>query len=88
MEAELAVSTRLRRPPRTDRTDTDLTREVLHRLRNTVAVPLSVHADVLDGFIYLTGTAPTGAARDAAESAIRCLAGVKGIVNDIAIAQR
>lgn len=73
---------------RVDRTDTDLAREVLHRLRNTPAVPLSVQAEVVDGLIHLTGGVTSPAAREAAESAVCCLIGVKGIVDDIRIVER
>lgn len=86
MEAALA-GTNETHVPGIERTDTDLTREVLHRLRNTAVVPLSVQAEVIDGFIHLTGHVTSPASRDAAESAICCLAGVKGIVDDILVAE-
>lgn len=88
MEAGLMARANDTHVPGIDRTDTDLTREVLHRLRNAAAVPLSVQAEVIDGFIYLRGTVTSPAALDAAESAVCCLTGVKGIVDGILIADR
>ena len=88
MEAGLHARTTETQVPGIERTDTDLTREVLHRLRNTAEVPLSVQAEVIDGFIFLTGRVPSPEARDAAESAVCCLTGVKGIVDDISIGER
>jgi osmotically-inducible protein OsmY len=71
---------------RTERTDTDIAREALHRLRNNVAIPLSVQAVVRDGHITLDGTVSWIHQRAAAESAVRYLAGVTGVSNDITIA--
>lgn len=73
---------------RQERTDTDLTREALHRLRNNVAVPLSVQALVRDGHITLDGTVTWDHQRVAAEDAVRHLSGVSGITNDIVVAER
>jgi osmotically-inducible protein OsmY len=70
------------------RTDTDIAREALHRLRNTVAVPLTVQAVVRDGHIRLDGTVTWEHQRDAAEGAVRFLSGVKGVTNDILVAER
>jgi osmotically-inducible protein OsmY len=68
---------------RNERTDTDIAREALHRLRNNVAVPLSVQAIVRDGHIRLDGTVSWEHQRAAAETAVRYLAGVKSVSNDI-----
>jgi osmotically-inducible protein OsmY len=68
-----------------ERTDTDIAREALHRLRNNVSVPLGVQAVVTDGFITLDGTVHWMHQRIAAEAAVKHLAGVKGIANDITI---
>jgi osmotically-inducible protein OsmY len=67
------------------RTDTDIAREALHRLRNNVAVPLSVQAVVRDGYITLDGTVSWMHQRAAAENAVRYLTGVKGVANQIVI---
>ena len=69
-----------------ERTDTDIAREALHRLRNNVAVPLSVQAVVRDGYITLDGTVSWMHQREAAENAVRYLSGVKGVTNQILIA--
>jgi osmotically-inducible protein OsmY len=73
---------------RNARTDTDIAREALHRLRNDVAVPLSVQAIVRDGHIRLDGIVSGGGQREAAENAVRYLSGVKGVTNAIVIAER
>ena len=70
---------------RYERTDTDIAREALHRLRNNVAIPLSVQAVVRDGYITLDGTVGWPHQRAAAETAVRYLAGVKDVTNAIVI---
>jgi osmotically-inducible protein OsmY len=72
---------------RNERTDTDIAREALHRLRNNVAIPLSVQAVVRDGFITLDGTVSWLHQRAAAETAVRYLSGVKGVSNEILISE-
>jgi len=69
-----------------ERTDTDIAREALHRLRNNVAVPLSVQAVVRDGYVTLDGTVSWMHQRAAAENAVRYLSGVKGVANQILVA--
>ena len=68
-----------------ERTDTDIAREALHRLRNNVAIPLSVQAVVRDGHVTLDGTVSWMHQRATAENAVRYLSGVTGITNDILI---
>jgi osmotically-inducible protein OsmY len=70
---------------RHERTDTDIAREALHRLRNNVAIPLTVQAVVRDGHITLDGTVSWPHQRAAAETAVRYLAGVKDVTNAIVI---
>jgi osmotically-inducible protein OsmY len=72
---------------RNERTDTDIAREALHRLRNNVAIPLSVQAVVRDGHITLDGHVSWMHQRAAAENAVRYLSGVKGVSNDILISE-
>jgi osmotically-inducible protein OsmY len=67
----------------TERTDTDIARDALHRLRNNVAIPDGVQAVVSDGFITLDGTVHWMHQRAAAEYAVKYLAGVKGVANGI-----
>jgi osmotically-inducible protein OsmY len=68
-----------------ERTDTDIAREALHRLRNNVAIPLTVQAVVRDGHVTLDGTVSWMHQRAAAEHAVRYLGGVTGVTNDIVI---
>ena len=71
-----------------ERTDTDIAREALHRLRNNVAVPLTVQAIVREGHIRLEGIVNWEYQRAAAENAVCYLSNVKGVSNDILIAER
>ena len=73
---------------RNERTDTDIAREALHRLRNNVAVPLTVQAIVRDAHIRLDGVVSWEHQRQAAENAVRYLSGVKGVTNDILVGER
>lgn len=68
-----------------ERTDTDIAREALHRLRNNVSVPAEVQAVVSDGCITLDGTVSWMYQRVAAENAIRHLRGVKSVSNEITL---
>lgn len=68
--------------------DTDIAREALHRLRNSIAVPLSVQVVVHDGHIRLDGVVSWDHQRAAAESAVRYLSGVRSVANDIRVTAR
>ena len=68
-----------------ERTDTDIARDALHRLRNNVAIPEDVQAVVSDGFITLDGTVHWMHQRAAAEHAVKYLAGVTGVANAIRV---
>ena len=70
---------------RGERTDTEIAREALHRLRNNVSVPSDVQAVVTDGCITLDGTVSWMYQRVAAENAVRHLRGVKNISNEITL---
>jgi osmotically-inducible protein OsmY len=70
---------------RSQRTDTEIAREALHRLRNNVSVPLEVQAVVSDGCITLDGIVNWMYERVAAENAVRYLPRVRRVVNDIAL---
>jgi osmotically-inducible protein OsmY len=69
------------------RTDTDIARDAMHRLRNTLSVPETVKAVVCDGYITLDGTVAWLHQRAAAETAVKYVAGVKAVFNDITILQ-
>jgi osmotically-inducible protein OsmY len=68
---------------RDERTDTDIAREVTHRLRNNLAVPLTVQAVVRGGHVTLDGTVAWPHQRAAAETAVKYLRGVTGVTNSI-----
>ena len=68
-----------------ERTDTEIAREALHRLRNNVSIPGEVQAVVSDGCITLDGTVSWMYQRVAAENAVRHLRGVKHISNEITL---
>ena len=70
---------------RPERSDTDIARDALHRVRNNRAVPASVQAVVSDGFITLDGTVSGMHQRFAAECAVKNIPGVKGVNNDITL---
>jgi len=70
---------------RAERTDTEIAREALHRLRNNLSVPLEVQAVVSDGSITLDGTVNWMYERVAAENAVRYLRGVRSVVNEITL---
>jgi osmotically-inducible protein OsmY len=68
-----------------ERSDTEIAREALHRLRNNVAVPIVVQAVVSDGHITLDGIVSWMFQRVAAENAVKHLRGVKSVTNAIAV---
>lgn len=68
-----------------ERTDTDIARDAMHRLRNNLAVPVTVQAVVCDGYITLDGSVTWMHQRAAAEAAVRYLPGVKGVSNAIVL---
>jgi osmotically-inducible protein OsmY len=68
-----------------ERTDTEIAREALHRLRNNVSIPLEVQAVVTDGCITLDGIVNCMSERMAAENAVKYLRGVRGVANDITL---
>jgi osmotically-inducible protein OsmY len=68
-----------------ERTDSDIAREALHRLRNNVSVPLEVQAVVSDGCVTLDGIVNWIEERVAAENAVKHLRGVRSVVNDITL---
>jgi len=70
---------------RNERTDTDIARDAVHRLRNNVSIPVTVQAVVRDGYITLDGTVTWMHQRAAAEIAVKYLAGVKDVSNQIVI---
>jgi osmotically-inducible protein OsmY len=70
-----------------ERTDTDIARDAMHGLRNSLSIPESVQAVVCDGYITLDGTVAWMCQRNAAETAVKYVRGVKGVSNDIRVVQ-
>ena len=70
---------------RGERTDTEIAREALHRLRNNLSIPIQVRAVVTDGYVTLDGIVSWMYQRVAAENAVRHLRGVKGVSNEITL---
>ena len=87
VEGVRSVANDLRVRGRNERTDTDIARDAVHHLRNNVSIPLTVQAVVRDGYITLDGTVSWMHQRAAAETAVKYLAGVKGVANEIVIIQ-
>jgi len=87
VEGVRSIANDLRVRGANERTDTDIARDAMHRLRNNLSVPESVKAVVSDGYIALDGTVAWLHQRAAAETAVKYVAGVKGVSNDIKILQ-
>ena len=71
--------------PGETRSDEDLARAALDRVRWDGAVPDSVRVQVSDGHVMLTGSTEWQFQRVAAEDAVRSLRGVRWVTNEIAI---
>jgi osmotically-inducible protein OsmY len=65
------------------RTDAQIAEAVVHALAWHVWVPDTVHAAIENGWVRLTGTATWDFERQAADGAVRYLAAVRGVSNDI-----
>jgi len=69
------------------RTDTDIALAAANALRWHVATGAApIKPVVIDGWVTLSGKVQWGFQRSAAESAVRNLMGVKGVINDIVVA--
>jgi osmotically-inducible protein OsmY len=72
-----------------DRTDTEVAQAALHALRWTTTVPDdAVTVTVSNGWLTLRGTVDWQYQKDAAFKAVRDLAGVRGVTNDIVLKPR
>jgi osmotically-inducible protein OsmY len=85
VEGVRSVANDLHIRARNERTDTDIARDAVHRLRNNISIPVTVQAVVRDGHITLDGTVTWMHQRAAAEIAVKYLAGVKDVSNQIVI---
>ena len=83
----VANELRVQIPDRDRRGDEDLRGDVLEALMLEGSVPMTVDAQVRDGFVTLTGTVEWRYQREAAESRTAGVPGVVGIDNAIALAQ-
>ncbi|HEY5617777.1 MAG TPA: BON domain-containing protein [Vicinamibacterales bacterium] len=72
-----------------ERTDTDIAQAAVNTLRWNTQVPSDrVSVAVSDGWVTLRGMVDWQYQRDAAEGAVRTLAGVRGITNEISVGPR
>jgi BON domain-containing protein len=65
--------------------DPDIARDAVDSLRKHVEVPPGVGATVRDGYVSLTGKVEWMFQKNAAERAVRCLRGVRGVFNHIKV---
>ncbi len=72
-------------PPADYRDDPTLTTAANNALALTITVPASVEASASEGNVWLTGMVGNRFERDAAETAVAGLTGVRGIADDIEI---
>jgi osmotically-inducible protein OsmY len=75
-------------PASATRSDVDIARAGLDHLAWNACVPDTVRLQVTDGRVQLQGTVEWQYQRQAAESAIRWLNGVRGVTNEIAVVPR
>jgi len=74
-------------PSASERTDPDIAAAAVRALESRITVPHErVKVTVRDGWVTLEGTAGWQFQKEAAESAVRYLEGVKGVINLITIA--
>jgi osmotically-inducible protein OsmY len=83
---DVANELKVRLPDVLRRTDTELARAVRWALQWDVFVPdAGIQSGVANGWVTLAGTVEKPAHREDAARAIRNLAGVRGVTNDIAV---
>jgi osmotically-inducible protein OsmY len=72
---------------RDERADPEMAKDALHALESHTSVPNRVTVTVRHGFVTLEGTVEWMYQKDAAESAVKALRGVRGVSNLIRISQ-
>lgn len=70
------------------RTDPEIARDVSHAMKINITVPQEIKAIVDQGFVTLEGSAEWDFQRRSAESCVRNIAGVRGVVNHIKVKPR
>lgn len=84
-----AVANDLEVKPVAEKVDPDIATAIVEALRRHVSVPDErIKTTIKKGFVTLEGKVDWGYQRDAAENAIRYLAGVRGIANNIEVKPR
>ena len=82
----VAVDLGVALPGGMEHTDVELAKRVLSALDWSISVPRNaVKVSVEDGWVTLAGDVDWAYARDAAESCVRSLIGIKGVINKIAV---
>ena len=72
-------------PSSDTRTDEEIGRAAVHHFEWNLLVPKTIKVKVTDGWVILEGTAHWQYQREAAETAVRALKGVKGVTNQITV---
>jgi osmotically-inducible protein OsmY len=84
----VADDLRVKLPHESARSDTDLAHAAVSALKWNVEVPFSrIQVAVGDGWLTLEGKVDWQFQKSAAETVVRCLRGVKGVINRIAVEQ-
>jgi osmotically-inducible protein OsmY len=66
--------------------DTSISQALQHRFESSIVIPKSVKAELRDGYVTLRGGVGSYHQRREAERAVRDVSGVKGVLNEIAVA--
>lgn len=83
-----AVANDIEVKPSGVRTDPEIARDVIHTMKINITVPEEIKAIVDQGFVTLEGSAEWDFQRRSAESCVRNVAGVRGVVNHIKVKPR
>jgi osmotically-inducible protein OsmY len=83
-----AVANDIEVKPAGAHTDPEIARDVVHAIQINVTVPEGIQAIVDHGFVTLEGSAEWEFQRRNAESCVRNIAGVRGVVNHITVKPR
>jgi osmotically-inducible protein OsmY len=81
----IASEIKVELPSSATRSDEDIARTAMNHLEWNYSVPGTVKVQVTDGWVTLQGTTDWQYQKEAAETAIRPLKGVKGVFNEITV---